>query len=70
VERELGINIKDVERKDFIAKCLEVVEKYKLIYSNLRKSIGLSVDRSRSYTTISPEVQKIAQKTFIKLYNE
>lgn len=70
VERELGINIKDVERKDFIAKCLEVVENYKVIYSNLRKSIWLSVDRSRSYTTISPEVQKIAQKTFIKLYNE
>jgi len=70
VERELGINIKDVERKDFIAKCLEVVENYKVIYSNLRKSIWLSVDRSRSYTTISPEVQKISQKTFIKLYNE
>lgn len=70
VERELGINIKDIERKDFIAKCLEVVENYKVIYSNLRKSIGLSVDRSRSYTTISPEVQKISQKTFIKLYKE
>ncbi len=70
VERELGINIKDVERKDFIAKCLDVVENYKVIYSNLRKSIWLSVDWSRSYTTISPEVQQISQKTFIKLYNE
>jgi valyl-tRNA synthetase len=39
VERELGINIKDIERKDFIAKCLDVVENYKVIYSNLRKSI-------------------------------
>lgn len=70
VERELGINIKDVERKDFIAKCLEVVGTYKVIYSNLRKSIWLSVDRSRSYTTISPEVQQISQKTFVKLYKE
>ncbi len=70
VEKELGINIKDVERKDFIAKCLDVVEKYKVVYENLRKSLGLSVDRSRTYTTISPEVQQIAQSTFVKLYKQ
>ncbi|MEI8007986.1 MAG: class I tRNA ligase family protein [bacterium] len=70
VEKELGINIKDVERKDFIAKCLDVVDKYKIIYSDLRKSLGLSVDRKRSYTTISPEVQQISQSTFVKLYSE
>ena len=66
----MGINIKDVERKDFIAKCLDVVETYKVKYENLRKSLGLSIDRSRTYTTISPEVQQIAQSTFIKLYKE
>jgi len=70
VEKELGINIKDIERKDFIAKCLDVVDKYKVIYSDLRKSLGLSIDRNRTYTTISPEVQQIAQSTFVKLYNE
>lgn len=70
VEKELWINIKDVERKDFIAKCLDVVEKYKHLYENLRKSLGLSVDRSRFYTTISPEVQQLAQSTFVKLYHE
>jgi valyl-tRNA synthetase len=59
-----------VERKDFIAKCLEIVEKYKTLYENLRKSLGLSVDRSRFYTTISPEVQQIVQQTFVKLYKE
>ncbi len=70
VEKELGINIKDVERKDFVAKCLDVVDKYKVIYSDLRKSLGLSIDWNRTYTTISPEVQQIAQSTFVKLYNE
>lgn len=70
VEKELGINIKDVERKDFIAKCLDVVEKYKVLYENLWKSLGLSVDRSRSYTTISPEVQQIAQSRFVDLYKQ
>ena len=70
VEKELGINIKDVERKDFIATCLDVVDKYKVIYSDLRKSLGLSIDWKRTYTTISPEVQQIAQSTFVKLYRE
>lgn len=70
VEKELGINIKDVERKDFIEKCLVVAEKYKTLYENLRKSLWLSVDRKRCYTTISPEVQQFVQQTFVKLYNE
>lgn len=70
VERELWINIKDVERKDFIAKCLEVVDKYKVLYENLWRSLGISVDWTRFYTTISPEVQKISQSTFVKLYKE
>ena len=70
VEKELWINIKDVERKDFIEKCLVVAEKYKTLYENLWKSLWLSVDRKRSYTTISPEVQQFVQQTFVKLYNE
>jgi len=39
VEKELGINIKDVERKDFIAKCLDVADTYKTKYENLWKSL-------------------------------
>ena len=68
VEKELWINIKDVERKDFIEKCLGVADTYKIKYENLRKSLGLSVDRERCYTTISPEVQQFVQQTFVKLY--
>ena len=70
VERELGINIRDVERKDFISKCLDLVDKYKILYENLWRSLGVSVDWNRFYTTISPEVQKISQSTFVKLYKE
>jgi valyl-tRNA synthetase len=39
VEKELGINIKDIERKDFVEKCLEVNQKYREIYKNLRKKV-------------------------------
>ena len=70
VEKELGINIKDIERKDFIEKCLEVNKKYREIYKNLRKKVWVSVDRTRTYATISPEVQQIAQQEFVKLYKK
>ncbi|HCB52131.1 TPA: hypothetical protein DEP21_06285 [Patescibacteria group bacterium] len=70
VEKELGINIKDIERQDFVQKCLEVNVKYREIYKNLWKKTGLSVDRTRSYATISLEVQQIAQQEFLKLYNK
>lgn len=70
VEKDLGINIKDVERKDFVQKCLEVVEKYKVLYENLWRSMWFSIDRSKTYTTISPNVQQIAQQTFVKLFKE
>lgn len=67
VEKELGINIKDTPRQDFVAKCLEVNQKYRDIYKWLRQSLGMSVDRERSYATILPEVQAISQKHFVDL---
>ena len=67
VEKELGINIKDTARQDFVAKCLEVNQKYRDIYKWLRQSLGMSVDRERSYATILPEVQAISQKHFVDL---
>jgi valyl-tRNA synthetase len=39
VEKTLKINIKEMERKDFIQKCLEVNEDYVKIYENLWKSL-------------------------------
>ena len=39
VERELKINIKEMERKDFVQKCLEVNEQYMKVYENLRRNL-------------------------------
>jgi valyl-tRNA synthetase len=39
VEKDLKINIKEMERKDFIQKCLEVNEKYVKIYENLWRTM-------------------------------
>jgi len=63
----LGINIKDTPRQDFVAKCLEVNQKYRDIYKELRQSMGMSVDWKRSYATVLPEVQAISQRHFVDL---
>ena len=67
VERELKINIKEMERSDFVEECLKINQKYRDLYKSLRQSLGMSVDRNRTYATISPEVQQLVQKRFIEM---
>jgi valyl-tRNA synthetase len=59
-----------MERKDFIQKCLEVNQKYVKIYESLRKTMGLSIDWTKIYSTIDPKTQQIVQKEFVKLYKQ
>ena len=70
VEKELWINIKDIERKDFVAKCLEINQKYRDLYKSLRQSLWISVDWNRTYATISPEVQQLVQIRFVEMYEK
>ena len=70
VEKELGINIKDTPRQEFVAQCLEVNQKYRDIYKTLWQANGMSIDWNRTYATILPEVQAISQKRFVELYKK
>ena len=54
----------------FEKKCREVVEKAEEEFENLFNEIALSVDWKQKYQTISPEVQKISQASFIDLFNK
>lgn len=67
VEKELKINIKEMERTAFVQECLKVNQKYRDIYKSLRKSLGMSIDWQRTYATISPEVQQLVQKRFVEM---
>lgn len=67
VHKELGDQAKDMDRKTFVKACLEVTGKYRDIYKSLRQSVGMSFDRSMTYSTISPFVQKIAQQRFVEM---
>nr|AQS30177.1 hypothetical protein [uncultured bacterium] len=68
VEKETGVRGNAVGLEDFTKICLEITDKYKHLYEDLWKSIGLSVDWRLEYSSISPEVQKISQSTFKELY--
>lgn len=67
VHKELWDQAKDMDRKTFVTACLDVTAKYRDIYKSLRQSVGMSFDRSMTYSTISPFVQKIAQERFVEL---
>lgn len=67
VERDEGIAAKSLPRNEFARKCIETTEKYEKEFKDLWHSLGFSVDWSLQYKTVSPAVQRISQRSFIKL---
>lgn len=67
VEKEFGIKAHEVSREQFRDKCMEVAKRYEEDFKNLFISAGNSADFSLCYSTVSPEVQKISQKSFLDL---
>ncbi|AUS96043.1 valine--tRNA ligase [Clostridium thermosuccinogenes] len=70
VEKEEGIIAKDFQRNEFIKKCIATTAKYEKEFKDLWQSLGFSVDWSLQYETINPMVQRISQKSFIKLLQD
>ena len=70
VEKELGIRAGQMPRSAFIEACLETTKKYETEFKALWSSLGFSCDWSLQYETISPESQRISQRSFIELYEK
>lgn len=70
VEKDEGIIAKNLPRSEFIEKCVATTAKYEKEFKDLWQSLGFSVDWSLQYETINPMVQRISQKSFIKLFKE
>ena len=68
VEKKYNIDKSKTTRSEFIKLCLEETKRVGETYRKMWTDVGLSVDWSLLYTTISPFCQKIAQKSFIDLY--
>ncbi|MDO8537839.1 MAG: valine--tRNA ligase [archaeon] len=68
VEKQRGIKAAKMDRKEFVKICLEETKKGEEQFKKVWQSIGVSVDWSLLYSTISPRMQKASQLSFIELY--
>ncbi len=57
-----------ISRRNFIALCRELTAVDEQAFENLWRTLGLSVDWSTLYTTISDEAQRVAQLGFLRNY--
>ncbi|ELZ88164.1 valyl-tRNA ligase [Haloferax elongans ATCC BAA-1513] len=69
-EDELGIKHQDYERREFQKLCREVTSKYEAEFTEKMQRIGTSIDWNQTYQTISPEVQRVSQLSFVDLYEQ
>jgi valyl-tRNA synthetase len=70
VEKRLGIHARQVGRTAFVEKCLQVSEQAEKDYQELWQRLGLSIDWRHTYRTIDHQSRRIAQLSFIELYQK
>jgi valyl-tRNA synthetase len=68
VEQAYGVKAADLPRAEFVGLCLAETGRIAAGYEELWRRLGLSVDWSLRYSTIEPRSQRIAQASFITLY--
>ncbi|MFC7613613.1 class I tRNA ligase family protein [Actinokineospora soli] len=56
-----------VSRRNFVELCERLTEQDERAYEALWRRLGLSVDWSRTYTTIGTAARKLAQESFLRL---
>jgi valyl-tRNA synthetase (EC 6.1.1.9) len=69
-ESELGIRHQDFDRYEFQEKCRDVCADYEDEFTEKMQAMGTSIDWNNTYQTISPEVQRVSQLSFIDLYDQ
>ena len=55
-----------VSRRNFVELCLTLTSIDEQAFEDLWRTLGLSVDWSRLYSTISPQAQTVAQRAFLR----
>ena len=70
VQKQKKIRAKDVTREEFISLCEGVSQEARLEFRSLFSATALSVDWALEYHTISEEVRRLSQASFIDLYEK
>jgi valyl-tRNA synthetase len=69
-EDELDVRHQEYDRREFQEMCREVCQQYEAEFTEKMQSLGISIDWDETYQTISPEVQRISQLSFLDLYDQ
>lgn len=70
VEKNIGHKAQEIGREAFTDKCVEITAEYRRKFKVLWRSLGLSVDWDYEYSTISPEVRRASQGSFLSLLKQ
>ncbi len=69
-EREVGVKLADVGRREFVRLCLETTKRFEASMEQSWRRIGTSCDWSIVYRTIDRPVVKVSQESFVELYRK
>ena len=69
-EDELGVRHQDYGRREFQEMTREVCDRYEAEFTEKMQSLGISIDWEQTYQTISPEVKRVSQLSFVDLYEQ
>ncbi len=70
VEKKYNVDKAHSSREEFIKLCLKETEQGAKTYRDLWEKLGISVDWSRTYSTINPVATKVSQWSLIDLYRK
>jgi valyl-tRNA synthetase len=70
VERSLGIKPADVGREAFAEAIRRVSREHEARYEEVWRRLALSVDWRYTYSTVSAQSQRVAQRSFLDLYEK
>ncbi|MCI0513188.1 valine--tRNA ligase [candidate division KSB1 bacterium] len=70
VESTYRIDKSKIKRSDFIELCLQETAQGRMTYEALWRRLGLSIDWSLGYSTINPLCRRMAQLSFLDLYQK
>ncbi len=70
VEKKYNLNKSKISRADFTKLCLEETKKAGKNYYDLFHSLGFSIDWDLLYHTIGDNARRVAQKSFLDLYQK
>ncbi|MBP6870267.1 valine--tRNA ligase [Candidatus Babeliales bacterium] len=70
VEKKHKTGVAKLGREKFIDLCLSTTEEMKKEFVALWRTIGISADFEKTYSTIDKREQKVSQESFVRLYHQ